>query len=83
MTVDVDTSEQMVVLLQNCLKHMDVLEAAFIQHCYLAKPRTTLKVFADQQGLTLKELGLLRNRAMTRLKLELAARNVRSMGDLE
>jgi hypothetical protein len=81
--MEVAESIDMAVLLKGCLAKMDQMEATFIENCFLAEPRVTFKVFAEDQGLKPKAFAEFRSRAFRRLKEELAGKNVRSMWDLE
>jgi len=76
------TAEEMSCLLQECLKELTVVEAAFIGDCHLSEPRKSLKAFADEHGLRQREMADLRVRAMGRLREELAARKVYDLADI-
>ena len=74
--------DDLAVLLRACLHRMSAIEARYLEVCCLADPRTTLKAFAKENGLYPKEFGELRTRAMARLRAELSARNVWSIGGI-
>jgi hypothetical protein len=81
--MEVTESIDLAVLLKDCLAEMETLEATFIEQCFLAEPRRTFKAFADSADLKPKAFTELRDRAMRRLKQELAVKKIRSMLDLE
>ena len=80
--MEVTTADDMTVLIQGCLAEMDLIEAALIQQCFLADPKSTLRNFAAQTGLSPRLASELRDRALSRLKEGLAMKRVHEIGDV-
>jgi hypothetical protein len=80
--MEVTATDDMTAVLRECLTAMDGIEAHFIEECYLADPKTALKTFAAQNGLSPKQVSELRTRAMSSLKERLAAKNIQKIGDV-
>ena len=74
--------DDVTVLLRECVQKLSALEAAYIGDCYLSEPRKSLKAFAEEHGLRQREMAELRVRAITRLRDELAARQVYDLADI-
>lgn len=80
--MEIDVLNEIAVQVRRCFSEMDALEVKFIEACYLSEPATSLRGFAERQGLTAKDFNELRARAISRLREQLAARNIRSSADI-
>lgn len=80
--MQVSVEGEMAVVLEGCLSELEDIEAQFIRECHLQQPPTPMSKFARLRQLSPKDLTALRNRATGRLKELLAAKNIRSLGDI-
>jgi len=80
--MQVMAEQDMAELLRCCLPELTEIEAEYIRDCWLKKPRTSLKRFAEQWQLPTKELQNVRKSSMERLKHLLALKGIHSTADL-
>jgi hypothetical protein len=80
--MQVTAEEELADLFCACLRELDEIEAAFIEDCCLREPKMQLRDFSKRWGFSAKALIEVRNRALDRLKDEMARKGITSLADI-
>ena len=80
--MEIDYQDELAILLRDCVNELPEIEALFIKSCYLAEPRISMKAFADEHGLTAKDVANMRVLVMNRLREELAKKKVHCVANV-
>lgn len=80
--METDPQVEAEVLLRECAHALSILEAEYLEDCCLGDAKKTLKAFAEEHGLSQREIADLRVRAMEHLRDKLAEKNINRFSDI-